>query len=239
MKKVTIYLFLVIGIFFISQRLIAQDFNSLSIGEKHNTVCENYLNLYNSSNTTHTPNLVLERTKELIDDLTEISNIFTSKSSLKEMLNMIYPTCNLNDSKKLVAIVIEETKKLIPANIDISVVDSFGIMVENNYINVSELEILVENMEKNYYENELLTGMLSILKNSNEFWLNNTNWSDDDIQGMVQADCAGYLLGWGKAIYDEVKEHGELDEDNSWSRVGEGLWGAAAFSTGVSKWFKF
>lgn len=99
-------------------------------------------------------------------------------------------------------------------------------------------------------EGELFNGLIDIALQSNEYWryaepsagtivssTNNiltnglaTNRVALPNPAFIQMDAAGYILGWAKAVYDDVNA-GTLTKDRQWIRINSGFLAAVGFSS--------
>lgn len=132
--------------------------------------------------------------------------------------------------------------------------------VPNNYLAIKSKLAAIRNKYINTTflpnEGELFSGILAIAESSNEFWSGegaayvNTIIQYDitaygngnqfalikdpvrDQMPFITADCIGYLAGWASAAYSEWYGGG-LSIKNENHRIGQGLIGAVAASTGV------
>ncbi|MBI2793715.1 MAG: hypothetical protein HYX66_03580 [Ignavibacteria bacterium] len=89
---------------------------------------------------------------------------------------------------------------------------------------------------------EVSGGALYVMQSSTNLW---KEWLDSNpskqnlgpqaIYQVVQADAAGYLIGWTVAVIDEWSSSGTLNINNQGKRMGKGVDGAIYASTGG--WF--
>jgi len=83
--------------------------------------------------------------------------------------------------------------------------------------------------------NELLSGLLSILNSSNNYWYNLETDPLDPIPYdplVVQVDCIGYIFGWCRSYSNDCDRYtNQKDFDaHSKGRIMDGLWGALTTS---------
>jgi len=214
-------------------------FNDLDIGEKHNYILDLYFRYYSLSSTNHSPDSILMRTITLLETSIGDTIKCVEKNKILSEYNKIYPTCNKNLAKAFVLNSIDTLKHNVPSNLNLAVFDTLKSMIINNTYCLSKLESLAAISVNSKPEKEIVYGSLSILKQSEIYWKNDTNLSDDDVQGIVQLDCAGYMLAWGYSVYAEIRNNGHLSEGNANDRIVAGLAGAAGASLGGKKWWSF
>jgi len=214
-------------------------FIDLDIGEKHNYILDLYFTSFNSSGTNHSPDSILSRTITLLE--TSIGNTINcvQKNKILSQYYKIYPICNKNLAKTFMLNSIDTLKYNVPSNLNLVVFDTLKSMIINNNYNLNKLESLAAISVNSTAEKEIIYESLSILKQSENYWKNDTNLSDDDVQAIVELDCAGYMLAWGNSVYAEIRNNGHLSEGNANDRIVAGLAGAAGASLGGKKWWSF
>lgn len=84
---------------------------------------------------------------------------------------------------------------------------------------------------------ELSGGFLYIMKGSAEYWrthapLTSENPDPWPVGQIIQADCAGYLVGWLMAVAEELDANGRLDVRNQGRRMNRGFTLAIGWSFG-------
>ncbi len=84
---------------------------------------------------------------------------------------------------------------------------------------------------------ELSGGFLHIMKGSAEYWrthapLTFENPNPWPVGQIIQADCAGYLVGWLMAVVEELDANGRLDVRNQGRRMNRGFTLAIGWSFG-------
>jgi len=79
------------------------------------------------------------------------------------------------------------------------------------------------------------SGMINILESSFDLWTDFYHVNEEDVQGIVQADCFGYIFGWVGACLAEYDANGELNVENQYKRMKVGLFSGLGYSSGVSK----
>ena len=105
-----------------------------------------------------------------------------------------------------------------------------------NYIKNNAMVI----QSKYNLQGEAVCGLLSIMNSSNEYWhnassLSVTTPSDPPIPLdpiIVEADCVGYLFGWGRAFWDDQTRFNNQKDfsNNANNRIMAGLWSAMSVS---------
>lgn len=82
-----------------------------------------------------------------------------------------------------------------------------------------------------YMKGEAIGGMLSVMKNSAEYWKTQAPTTGETAPvAPIATDVWGYFGGWGKATLLELWDNGKLDIKNSNHRIGAGVAGAAVGS---------
>lgn len=84
---------------------------------------------------------------------------------------------------------------------------------------------------------ELSGGFLYVMKGSAEYWRTNAPLTFENpnpwpIGQIIQADCAGYLVGWLMAVAEELDANGHLDVRNQGRRMNRGFTMAMGWSFG-------
>lgn len=115
-----------------------------------------------------------------------------------------------------------------------------------DYIN-NEILRIKSKYKNSYNTSEILSGLIDIGLNSNDYWKNYSNEismksaiveeigeNQKDAESpyvvIVRVDCLGYIIGWLGAVWKESTSPGGMKKENQWSRVGTGGISAVGFS---------
>jgi hypothetical protein len=98
--------------------------------------------------------------------------------------------------------------------------------------------VKLHNSELNNLSSEIVGGLLYIIRGSANYWKDNysrfAGADTGDVDGIIQADALGFLLGWGAALWDDAHSPGGVQESGSSRRIGQGMFGAMNFSGGAA-----